>query len=42
MARGRVILSYGLMQGEIPADESVVEALYQCTTCKDCDVVARQ
>ncbi len=37
VARGRVILSYGLMQGEIPADESVVEALYQCTTCKDCE-----
>lgn len=37
VARGRVILSYGLMHGDIPADESVVEALYQCTTCKDCE-----
>ncbi len=37
VARGRVILAYGLMQKEIPADPSVVEALYQCTTCKDCE-----
>jgi Fe-S oxidoreductase len=37
VARGRVILAYGLLQGDIPADESVVEALYQCTTCKDCE-----
>ena len=37
VARGRIILAYGLMQGDIPADESVVEYLYQCTTCKDCE-----
>lgn len=37
VARGRVILSYGLLQGDIPADASVIEALYQCTTCKDCE-----
>jgi Fe-S oxidoreductase len=37
VARGKVILAYGLSQGEIPADESVVERLYQCTTCKDCE-----
>lgn len=37
VARGRIILSYGLMRKDIPADESVVEHLYQCTTCKDCE-----
>ncbi len=37
VARGRIILSYGLMKGDIPADDSVIEALYQCTTCKDCE-----
>jgi Fe-S oxidoreductase len=37
VARGRVILAYGLMQKELPADPSVIEALYQCTTCKDCE-----
>ncbi|MEM3059141.1 MAG: (Fe-S)-binding protein [Methanomassiliicoccales archaeon] len=37
VARGRMILSYGLLQKEIPADPSVVEALFQCTTCKDCE-----
>ncbi|WP_400208586.1 (Fe-S)-binding protein [Candidatus Methanomassiliicoccus intestinalis] len=37
VARGRMVLSYGLMQKEIPADKSVIEALYQCTTCKDCE-----
>lgn len=37
VARGRIILSYGLLMKDIPADESVVETLYQCTTCKDCE-----
>jgi len=37
VARGRIILSYGLLKGDIPADESVLEHLYQCTTCKDCE-----
>jgi len=36
VARGRVILSYGLLTGELPADESVVENIYTCTTCMDC------
>jgi len=36
VARGRVILSYGLLTGDIPADESVVENIYTCTTCMDC------
>lgn len=37
VARGKVILAYGLARGEIPADESVVQRMYQCTTCKDCE-----
>ena len=37
VARGRIILSYGLLTKDIPADDSVIEALYQCTTCKDCE-----
>ncbi|MGE4274777.1 MAG: (Fe-S)-binding protein [Candidatus Methanomethylophilaceae archaeon] len=35
-ARGRVILSYGLLQGDIATDESVIESIYTCTTCDDC------
>ncbi len=37
VARGRVILAYGLAHGDIPADESVAEYIFQCTTCKDCE-----
>lgn len=37
VARGRNIISYGLLIKDIPADESVVEYIYQCTTCKDCE-----
>ena len=36
LARGRVILSYGLLRGDIPADDSVMENIYTCTTCMDC------
>jgi len=35
--RGKVILSYGLREKEIPADDSVMERLYQCTTCANCE-----
>lgn len=37
VARGKIALAYGLTRGEIPADESVIERLAQCTTCKDCE-----
>jgi len=37
LARGRVILSYGLLNGDIPADDSVIENIYTCTTCMDCE-----
>jgi Fe-S oxidoreductase len=34
--RGRVALAYGLYMGDIEPDESVLERLFQCTTCEDC------
>ncbi len=37
VARGKVILAYGLVRGEIEPDDSVVQRMYQCTTCKDCE-----
>ncbi len=36
LSRGRIILSYGLLNGELQADESVVRNMYTCTTCADC------
>lgn len=36
LARGRVILSYGLLNGDIEADDSVIKNIYTCTTCMDC------
>ncbi|MDR0522929.1 MAG: nickel-dependent lactate racemase [Candidatus Methanoplasma sp.] len=36
LSRGRVALAYGLLHGDIPADDSVVENMYTCTTCADC------
>jgi Fe-S oxidoreductase len=35
--RGKIILAYGLREKQIPADESVLERIYQCTTCKNCE-----
>ena len=37
VARGKVILAYGLARGEIEPDDSIVKRMYQCTTCKDCE-----
>ncbi len=37
VARGRMILAYGLLRGDLTPDESVVRNIYQCTTCKDCE-----
>jgi Fe-S oxidoreductase len=36
VARGRVLLAYGLMTGEIEPDDSVIERVFQCPTCNDC------
>jgi Fe-S oxidoreductase len=37
VARGRVILAYGMLKDRFDIDDSVVEALYQCSTCADCE-----
>ncbi len=34
--RGKVILSYGLLKGEIEPSAAVAMKLFQCTTCRDC------
>ncbi|MDR1405130.1 MAG: 4Fe-4S dicluster domain-containing protein [Candidatus Methanoplasma sp.] len=36
LSRGRLILTYGLLNGDIKADPSVIENMYTCTTCADC------
>lgn len=36
-SRGRVVLSYGMLEKELAIDDSVVRALYQCTLCRDCN-----
>src|SRR5574344_1011631 len=36
LSRGRIILSYGLLNGDLEADPSVIENMYTCTTCADC------
>ncbi len=36
--RGRIILAYGLLENELEPDDSIVDRLYQCTTCKFCEV----
>lgn len=37
LSRGRIILSYGLLTGDLRPDDSVVENMYTCTTCADCE-----
>ncbi|MDZ7270483.1 MAG: (Fe-S)-binding protein [candidate division KSB1 bacterium] len=36
-ARGRNILAYGMLTGEIEADQSVAQRIYECTMCGDCE-----
>jgi len=35
-ARGKIILSYGLLTGQIEPTKKIAEKIYQCTYCKDC------
>lgn len=35
-ARGRVLLCYGLLSGNLEPSEEVAERIYQCTTCMNC------
>ena len=37
LSRGRIVLTYGLLVGDLEADDSVVENMYTCTTCADCN-----
>jgi len=37
VSRGRLILTYGLLTGQLGVDESVIENIYTCTTCADCN-----
>jgi glycolate oxidase len=36
-ARGKVLLSYGVLSKEIDIDDSVAQRLYQCVLCGDCE-----
>lgn len=35
-ARGKVVLSYGLLTGELEPSKNIAEKIFQCTYCKDC------
>ena len=35
-ARGKVILAYGLLTGQIEPTNHIMDKIYQCTYCKDC------
>ena len=35
-ARGKVILSFGLLTGQIDPSHYIADKIYQCTYCKDC------
>jgi Fe-S oxidoreductase len=35
-ARGKVILSFGLLTGQLEPSKHIAEKIYQCTYCKDC------
>jgi len=34
--RGRMTMAYGLITGELEADEELVNRIFQCTQCRDC------
>jgi len=36
-ARSKIMLAYGLLEGEIEPDESVIQSIFECTTCGDCN-----
>ena len=38
-ARGRVILSYGILSGDIEPTPELAERLFKCTTCMNCTTV---
>jgi Fe-S oxidoreductase len=36
LSRGRIVLTYGLLNGDLRPDESLVRNMYTCTPCADC------
>ncbi len=36
LSRGRIVLTYGLLTGDLEPDEALVRNMYTCTTCADC------
>ena len=35
-ARGKVIMSYGLLTGELESSQYIADKLFRCTFCRDC------
>jgi glycolate oxidase len=35
-ARSKIMLAYGLITGEVEPDESVIQSIFECSTCADC------
>lgn len=35
--KGKIMISYGMLTGELKEDEAIVEALQKCTLCKICE-----
>ena len=35
-ARGKIILTYGLIQGDLKPSQFIADKIFQCTTCGDC------
>ena len=36
LSRGRIVMSYGLLNGELQPDDALIKNMYTCTTCADC------
>ena len=36
LSRGRIVLTYGLLTGDLQPNEALVRNMYTCTTCADC------
>ncbi len=36
LSRGRIVLTYGLLNGDLQPEESLIRNMYTCTTCADC------
>ncbi|MBR2255139.1 MAG: (Fe-S)-binding protein [Candidatus Methanomethylophilaceae archaeon] len=36
LSRGRIVLTYGLLNGDLEPDQGFIDNMYTCTTCADC------